>query len=161
VPGIRPEGWENDWVLKPGDVERTQICRILDSQTGRTAEAEGLMYRLIVRLHRYSLGRKNYSLSRHWKTGLILDDRFNGRAFIEEIGGDIYVKVRAAYPERFLFHLCTEIQWLVDNFWKGLDAKFFVPCPTEECKGLLEIDEIMDFKSAGMPKVRCSVCQIS
>jgi Leucine-rich repeat (LRR) protein len=158
VPGIRPEGWEDDWVLKPGDAERTHVCRILDSETGRTAEAEGLIYRLIVRLHRYSLGRKNYNLSRHWKTGLLLDDGFNGRAFIEEVGGDIYVTVRAAYPERFLSHLCSEIQWLVDHFWKGLDAKLFVPCLSEDCKGLLEIDEIMDFKGAGMPKVRCRVC---
>jgi hypothetical protein len=158
VPGVRPEGWEKDWVLKPGDGERAQVCRILDAQTGRTEEAEGLMYRLIVRLHRYSLGRKDYSKSRHWKTGLILDDGYNGRAFIEDIGGDIYVTVRAAYPERFLFHLCSEVQWLVKNFWKGLDAKLFVPCPTEKCKGLLEVGEMMAFKSEGMPKVRCSVC---
>jgi hypothetical protein len=158
VPGVRPEGWEKDWVLKPGDGERTQVCRILDAQTGRTEEAEGLMYRLIVRLHRYSLGRKDYNQSRHWKTGLILDDGYNGRAFIEDIGGDIYVTVHAAYPERFLFHLCSEVQWLVKNFWKGLDAKLFVPCPTEKCKGLLEVGEMMAFKSEGMPKVRCSVC---
>ena len=63
------------------------------------------MYRLIVRMHRYSLGRANYHDSKHWKTGMILDDGFNGRALIEEIGGDVYVTVRAAYPERFLSHL--------------------------------------------------------
>jgi len=159
VPGVRPEGWEKDWVLKPGDGEHTQVCRILDAQTGRTEEAEGLMYRLIVRLHRYSLGRKDYSKSRHWKTGLILDDGYNGRAFIEDIDGDIYVTVRAAYPERFLHQLCTEVQWLVKNFWKGLDARLFVPCVTAKCKGLLEIDEIMDYKANGATKVRCSVCR--
>ena len=158
VPGSRPKGWENDWALKPDDVERTQVCRIVDSQTDRTQEVEGLMYRLIVRLHRYSLGRKDYRKSRHWKTGLLLEDGYNGRAFIEDIGGDIYVTVRAAYPERFLSHLCSEIEWLVDNFWKGLDAKFFIPCPTQNCKGLLEINEMLAFKSEGMPKVRCSVC---
>lgn len=158
VPGVRPEGWENDWVLKSGDGERTQVCRIVDAQTGRSQEVEGLMYRLIVRLHRYSLGRKDYRKSRHWKTGLLLDDGYNGRAFIEDIGGDIYVTARAAYPERFLSHLCSEIEWLVDNFWKGLDAKFFVPCPVEKCKGLLEIAEMMAFKKEGMSKVRCSVC---
>ncbi len=159
VPGIRPEGWEADWTLKPGDVERAQVCRILDAETGRTVEAEGLVYRLIVRLHRYSLGRKNYYLSRHWKTGLLLDDGYNGRAFIQEIGGDVYVTVRAAYPERFLAHLCSEIQWLVDHFWKGLDARLFVPCADKKCKGLLEIDEIMAYKEAGQDRVRCSVCK--
>ena len=160
VPGVRPEGWEIDWKwLKFGDVERTQICRILDAQTGRSVEAEGLMYRLIVRLHRYSLGKKNYFESRHWKTGLLLEDGYNGRAFIEETGGDVYVSVRAAYPELFLHQLCSEIQWLVKNFWRGLDAKLFVPCPTVKCKGLLEIDEMMDNKSNGLNKIRCSICR--
>ncbi|WP_299485788.1 COR domain-containing protein [Acaryochloris sp. IP29b_bin.137] len=60
VPSKRPANWEQDWVLQPGDTERTQVCRLIDKETGRTVEAEGLMYRLIVRLHRYSLGRKNY-----------------------------------------------------------------------------------------------------
>ncbi|HQU72478.1 MAG TPA: COR domain-containing protein, partial [Calditrichia bacterium] len=159
VPSIRPEGWQEAWGQNTGDAERTQVCRILDATTGRTVEAEGLMYRLIVRLHRYSLGRDNYHLSRHWKTGMVLDDGYNGRAFIEEIDGDIYVNVRAAYPERFLAHLCAEVQWLVEHFWKGLDARLYVPCPGESCKGLLELGEIMDFKSNGIPKVRCGVCR--
>ncbi|MBN8656841.1 MAG: leucine-rich repeat domain-containing protein, partial [Anaerolineae bacterium] len=160
VPNLRPDDWLEVWGnLNAGDVERTQVCRVLDAETGRTTEVDGLVYRLIVRLHRYSLGRKNYYESRHWKTGLLLDDGYNGRAFIEEIGGDIYVKVRAAYPERFLHQLCTEIQWLVDNFWKGLDAKLFVPCPTQDCKGLLEIEEMLDNRRNGMEKVRCSVCR--
>ena len=91
------------------------MCRIVDAETGRTAEVEGLLYRLIVRLHRYSLGRNNYFDSRHWKTGMILDDGFNGRAFIEEIGGDVQVTVQAAYPERFLHLLCEEVNWLVEQ----------------------------------------------
>ncbi len=90
---------------------------------------------------------------------MILDDGYNGRGFIEEIGGDLYVTVRAAYPERFLHHPCSEIKWLTEHFWKGLDARMFVPCPTDTCKGLLELDEMMDFLSAGMPKVRCAVCK--
>ncbi|MBN2119301.1 MAG: leucine-rich repeat domain-containing protein [Anaerolineales bacterium] len=160
VPNLRPDDWAQVWEgLRSGDVERAQVCRILDAETGRTVEVDGLIYRLIVRLHRYSLGRKNYYNSRHWKTGLLLDDGYNGRAFIEEIGGDVHVTVRAAYPERFLHQLCTEAQWLVKNFWKGLDAKLFVPCPTEKCKGLLEIDEMMDNRSNGLDKIRCSVCR--
>jgi internalin A len=85
VPGARTPGWEIDWPedVPDGDASKTQICRIVDAETGRTTEAEGLLYRLIVRLHRYSLGKKNYFDSRHWKTGLILDDGPNGRAFIE------------------------------------------------------------------------------
>jgi C-terminal of Roc, COR, domain/Ras of Complex, Roc, domain of DAPkinase/Leucine rich repeat len=159
VPSSRSEGWEKDWILKQGDTEKTQICRVLDAETGRTAEAEGLMYRLIVRFHRYSLGRDNYYESRHWKNGMLLDDGFNGRAFIEEIAGDVYITVRAAYPSGFLGHLCSEVSWLVKSFWKGLDPRLYIPCPTEKCKGLLERDEIMEFKAKKMPEVRCSVCR--
>lgn len=90
---------------------------------------------------------------------MLLDDGFNGRAFIEEIDDDIYVRVRAAYPSWFLGHLCSEITWLVKSFWKGLDPRLYLPCPTDKCKGLLERDEIMEFKEQGMPKVRCSVCR--
>ena len=159
VPSKRPDDWEQAWVLKSGDTERTHVCRLLDKETGRTVEAEGLIYRLIVRLHRYSLGRHNYYDSRHWKTGLMLDDDFNGRALIEEIGGDVYVTVRAAYPNGLLGHLCAEIAWLVRSFWKGIDPRLYIPCPTETCKGLLERDEILEFKNEGIPKVRCAVCK--
>jgi hypothetical protein len=179
VPTGRPPDWQEYWPpnwqqdqqqdghqdrqqdrqQQTGNQERTQICRILDAETGRTAEAEGLMYRLIVRLHRYSLGRDNYYHSRHWKNGLLLDDGFNGRAFLEQIAGDIYITVRAAYPNGFLGHLCAEVQWLVKSFWKGLDPRLYVPCPTPNCKGLLERDEMLEFKSQGMPKVRCAVCR--
>ncbi len=160
VPGGRPEGWEQDWPPEPEpcDGHRTQVCRIVDAETGRTAQVEGLLYRLIVRLHRYSLGRNNYFASRHWKTGMILDDDFNGRAFVEEIGGDVYVTVRAAYPERLLFHLCSEIRWLVDHFWKGLDCRLSVPCHPP-CKGLHELEELIEAKKEGVPKIRCSVCK--
>ena len=158
VPSSRPEGWELDWTLKPGDRERTEVCRILDAETGRTVEVEGLMYRLIVRLHRYSLGRENYDKSRHWKNGLLLDDDFNGRAFIEQIAGDIYITVRAAYPSGFLGYICMEVESLVRSFWQGLDPRFHLPCPTGKCKGLLEKNEIIEFKKEGMPKVRCRVC---
>ncbi len=159
VPSSRPDGWVQDWVLKPDDTERTQICRLLDKETGRTVELEGLIYRLIVRLHRYSLGRDNYDNSRHWKNGLLLDDVFNGRAFIEEIAGDVYITVRAAYPSGFLGHLCAEVQSLVKSFWQGVDPRLHLPCPTESCKGLLERDELMESKAEGISKVRCAVCR--
>ena len=158
VPSGRPDDWQKHWPLNPGDKERTQVCRIIDAETGRTASAEGLIYRLIVRLHRYSLGRNNYYKSRHWKRGMILDDGFNGRALIEEISGDVRITVRAAYPERFLSHLCSEVEWLVEYFWKGLDARLYIPCHYP-CKGLIEINEMMEYKTQGIAKIRCSVCQ--
>jgi Leucine-rich repeat (LRR) protein len=160
VPGGRPEDWHKVWGpdLIPGDTERTQVCRIIDAETGRTAEVKGIIYRLIVRLHRYSLGRSNYYNSKHWKTGMILEDSFNGLAFVEELDGDIRVSVRAAYPERFLHHLCEEVKWIVDTFWKGLDCQFSVPCGLP-CKGLIELQEMFDNRKEGIDKVRCPICR--
>jgi hypothetical protein len=159
VPSSRPEGWAQDWHQKPEEQELTQICRLLDKETGRTVELEGLIYRLIVRLHRYSLGRDDYNKSRHWKNGLLLDDVFNGRAFIEEIAGDVYITVRAVYPSGFLGYLCGDVQSLVKSFWKGIDPRIFLPCPTQSCKGLLERDELQESKAEGISKIRCAVCR--
>lgn len=160
VPGGRPQNWEQAWPDKPerDDAERRRICRIVDVETGRPAEVDGLLYRLIVRLHRYSLGRRNYFESRHWKTGMILDDNFNGRAFIEEIAGDVYVTVRAAYPDGFLGSLCNEVRSLVDQFWKGLDCRLSVPCHAP-CRGVHELEELIETQREGIAKVRCSVCK--
>ena len=160
VPGGRPENWEQDWPSQSerGDAERRRVCRLVDAETGFDTTVEGLLYRLIVRLHRYSLGRQNYFDSRHWKTGMILDDGINGRAFVEEIAGTVQVTVRAAYPDGFLGSLCHEIRSLVDQFWKGLDCRLSVPCHAP-CKGLHELEDLVETKREGISKIRCSVCR--
>ncbi|WP_156119651.1 hypothetical protein [Leptolyngbya sp. KIOST-1] len=48
-----------------------------------------MFYQLIVRLHKYSLGRNNYNDSIHWQRGLMLDNDYNGRALLEHIGNDV------------------------------------------------------------------------
>ncbi len=115
VPTI-PPNYQKDWVKRPEDREQTSVIRIFDAETGRTTKVEGLMYRLIVRLHRFSLGIKDYNKSRHWKNGLLLEDKYNGRALIEEMDSDITITVRALYPNTFLDRLCGEVEWLVNYF---------------------------------------------
>ncbi|MBD1865762.1 leucine-rich repeat domain-containing protein [Cyanobacteria bacterium FACHB-471] len=133
VPDNRPEKLPN-WGEQPeeGDRQQVQICRIVDDR-GQSANAEGLFYQLIVRLHKYSLGRTNYENSVHWQRGLMLDNDYNGRALLEHIGNDVKITVRAAYPERFLAYLTEEIKWLVESpnnpfGWKGLQCKVMAPC---------------------------------
>ena len=133
VPDNRPEQLPN-WGEQPdpGDRQQVQICRIVDDR-GQSANAEGLFYQLIVRLHKYSLGRANYENSIHWQRGLMLDNDYNGRALLEHIGNDVKITVRAAYPEWFLAYLTEEIKWLVESpnnpfGWKGLQCKVMVPC---------------------------------
>lgn len=136
VNDVPPE-FSEDWDATPndGDLERVQVCRIVDGR-GDTAEAEGLFFQLIVRLHKFSLGREDYDESVHWKRGLLVDDVYNGRALLEHIGNDVRITVRAAYPECFLAMLTSEVRYLVNSFWEGLRCNVMVPC-IEPC-GLRE-----------------------
>jgi internalin A len=130
-----------------GDAEQRQVCRIVDDK-GQAATAEGLFYQLIVRLHRFSLGRDEYSKSVHWQRGLMLDNSYNGRALLEHLGTDVRITVRAAYPAQFLGYLTTEVKSLVESFWKGIRCEVTVPC-VEPCglgrpgRGLFEVGKLV------------------
>ncbi|HKX26607.1 MAG TPA: COR domain-containing protein [Blastocatellia bacterium] len=164
VPDVRPDpipGWAAD--PDPGDEQQAQICRIVEVGSGQAATAEGLFYQLIVRLHKYSLGRVNNDESVHWQRGLVLDDDYNGRALLEHHGNDIRITVRAAYPERFLSVLTTEVKWLVENFWAGLRCEVMVPC-IDPCgketpgTGLFEVQKLIESKRRHRPEYPCPVC---
>lgn len=166
VPDNRPEtDLAREWTPSPaaGDLQQVQICRIVDAQNGQSANAEGLFYQLIVRLHRYSLGRENYKASVHWQRGLVLDDDYNGRALLEHTGNDVRITVRAAYPERFLAMLTGEVKYLVESFWEGLRCQVMVPCVTpcgrnEPGIGLFEVDKLIDSKRKNRPEFPCPIC---
>ncbi|MGK7928836.1 MAG: COR domain-containing protein, partial [Spirulina sp.] len=161
VPDNRPD--RLPWSPEPeaGENQQVQICRIVDDR-GQFANAEGLFYQLIVRLHKYSLGRDDYNQSVHWQRGLILDDDYNGRAFLEHIGTNIRITVRAAYPERFLYELTKEVKWLVESFWEGLRCEIVVPC-IDPCGkdriglGLFEVQKLIQSKLKGRTDYPCSV----
>lgn len=162
VPDTPPNSLPN-WGAQPepGDRQQVQICRIVDSR-GQFAVAEGLFYQLIVRLHKYSLGRTNYENSIHWQRGLMLDNDYNGRALLEYVGSDVKITVRAAYPERFLSYLTEDIKWLVENFWEGLRCNVMVPC-IEPCSmntpghGLFEVQKLIESKKKNRHEFPCSV----
>ncbi len=162
VPDQRPDQLPN-WDEQPegGDRQQVQICRIVDDR-GQSGNAEGLFYQLIVRLHKYSLGRNNYKDSIHWQRGLMLDNDYNGRALLEHIGNDVKITVRAAYPERFLSYLTEEVKWLVESFWEGLNCNIMVPC-IAPCgmeapgHGLFEVQKLIESKKKNRPEFPCTV----
>jgi hypothetical protein len=130
---------------------------------GQLAVAEGLFYQLIVRLHKYSLGRCNYEKSIHWQRGLMLDNDYNGRALLEYVNTDVKITVRAAYPERFLSYLTEEIKWLVENFWEGLRCNVMVPCiapcgMNSPGNGLFEVEKLIESKKENRLEYPCSLC---
>lgn len=163
VPDNRPDpipSWTEN--ISRGDTQQIQICRIVDSQNGQSATAEGLFYQLIVRLHKYSLGNINYKDSVHWQRGLVLADDYNGRALLENISNDVRITVRAAYPERFLSVLTSEVKYLVESFWAGLRCEVMVPCNAPCGKdapgtGLFEVEKLITFKRQGMTMFPCLI----
>ncbi|MBI5715702.1 MAG: leucine-rich repeat domain-containing protein [Chloroflexi bacterium] len=165
VPDNRPEkDLAREWIPSPatGDIQQVQICRIVDDK-GQSANAEGLFYQLIVRLHKFSLGRVNYNNSVHWQRGLVLDDDYNGIALLEHVGNDVRITVRAPYPERFLAMLTSEVKYLVESFWEGLRCNVMVPCVTpcgrnEPGVGLFEVEKLIDSKRKNRPDFPCPVC---
>ncbi|MBI3387446.1 MAG: leucine-rich repeat domain-containing protein [Deltaproteobacteria bacterium] len=167
VPDLRPSEPELAAVwpanLPDGDGQQVQICRIVETKNGQSATAEGLFYQLIVRLHKFSLGRVNYKESVHWQRGLVLDDDYNGRALLEHTGNDVRITVRAAYPEAFLAVLTREVKWLVESFWAGLRCDVMVPC-IDPCgqklpgTGLYEVQKLIESKRRRRPDYPCPVC---
>lgn len=151
------------WDAKPGagDTEQQQVCRIVDEK-GQSATAAGLFYQLIVRLHKFSLGRKNYVESLHWQRGLMVDDDYNGRGLLEHLGNDVRITVRAVYPTQFLGFLTTEVKSLVESFWRGIRCEVMVPCvhpcgKKEPGLGLFEVEKLTKSKKNGQPTYPCSV----
>ncbi len=165
VSGTRPEEkLAQVWPIEAsaGDLQQMQICRIVD-QKNNSANAEGLFYWLIVRLHKYSLGREHYDNSVHWQRGLMLDADYNGRALLRHVDNDIHITVRAAYPERFLAMLTEEVRFLVGDIWDGLRCDVMVPCiqpcgREEPGTGLYNVEQLIDSKRQNFPKYPCPVC---
>jgi Leucine-rich repeat (LRR) protein len=165
VPDIRPQNISDAWKSSPasGDIQQTQICHIVDASNGQSASAEGLFYQLIVRLHKYSLGRADYNASVHWQRGLVLEDEYKSRAFLEHVGNDVRITVRSPYPEGLLGMLTREVKFLVESFWEGLRCDVMVPC-IEPCgkhtpgTGLFEVEKLMDSKRKNRHEFPCPVC---
>jgi len=153
-----PAGLEESWAqtLPPGRSELTQVVEVVDTR-GQPAAAEGLIYQLIVRLHRFSLGRTDYRRGVHWSAGMVLDDRFNGTALLKVEGSRLEVRVRAAYPSFLLHQLIEEIRWLVERFWKGLESRRKVPCP-RDCPGLFDLEHLLESKELGRSEHPCPRC---
>jgi hypothetical protein len=161
VPDIRPQNISDVWKTSPtsGDIQQMQICHIVDANNGQSASAEGLFYQLIVRLHKYSLGRADYNASAHWQRGLVLEDEYKSRAFLEHVGNDVRITVRSPYPEGLLSILTREVKFLVESFWESLRCDVMVPCLNPKpCNGLMGIENLIKFKSEGHSKYPCPVC---
>jgi Leucine-rich repeat (LRR) protein len=162
VPYATPADLEVKWPLTSPWTELSQKCRVINHETGTPTAPVGLMYRLIVRFHRFSLGRQDIREARHWQRGLLLADGEYGQAKItlEDDGTTVQVVVRAVHPQYFLWVLTREIVDVVESFWRSLQCDIYVPC-RETCKrgapgsGWFRVSDLLLAKGAGDTFVRC------
>ncbi len=154
-----PPAWSQP---KAEQSEKVQFCRFFEKAWGRPAEPEGLIYRLIVRFYRYSLGQDNYADSVHWQKGLMLKDSHRNYALIEQIEDGIKITVRGLYPDGLLYAITEDIQYLIKEFWMGIRCEIFLPCihPCGMNKpglGLFEKETLYEYLEQEITKIKCSV----
>jgi hypothetical protein len=143
--------------------EQTRVCRFLDGD--ESVIPDGLMYILIVRMHRFSLGRENYARSVHWRHGLVLDRGVYGRALIRIERNQLVVSVRAAYPYFFLNQLTADICDYVKDFWPGLDSRTYVTCdtlcadPYRSKRGTFEVGRLRRNQQRNRKVAECNACE--
>jgi Leucine-rich repeat (LRR) protein len=144
-----------------GRSELTEVIEVVEASTRQPVTPEGLIFQLLVRLHRFSLGRGDYPNAVHWSGGVVLDDGFHGRALLTVRGAQIRVTVCAAYPQFLMGQLTGEVRWLVEAFWKGLDAITKVPCGACPSRGagLFDIGDLQLTKEKNIAEVLCPSCK--
>ncbi len=150
------------WTPEPAPAEeQTQISAGSRKRRAPTPPLpRGSLYQLIVRFHRYSLGRERYEESVHWHRGLVLEDDYKGRALLEMVGNDLRITVRSAFPERFLSGLTYDVEHLVEDFWPGLRCDVMVPCAAPCGKwcagtGLFEVQKLIGSRTDGRTEYPC------
>lgn len=143
--------------------EHVRICEFIDSG-GLKVIPEDLINRLIVRMHRFSLGRERHHESVHWRTGLVIDRGLHGRALIQVERDQLIVKVRAAYPQFFLDQITEDIRDYARNYWPGLEFRNLLPCrsactdPGRSCAGQFEIRRLFARAARGRLHTECAHC---
>jgi internalin A len=152
VPEIRPDlPWTADTELS--DSEEGQVSLICEM-----AEIPpGLVPWMIVRTHLYA-----HEPRLQWRKGSFLDYEEHGTALLELRDQDLFLTVRAEWPQYFLSILRHTLTHLIDNRWPGLRKQFKVPCRGEEdgspCSGRFPLQGLQKFKKKGIREIACTTC---
>ncbi|RRR96477.1 leucine-rich repeat domain-containing protein [Glycomyces terrestris] len=142
---------------------QTRTCRFSDSSENFHIP-EGLIYRLIVRLHQFSLGRERYEQSVHWTGGLVVDNGMHGRALIRLQRDQLQVSVKAVAPEYFLTMILEEVRAHVEEFWQGVKVHNFVTCgsfcndPDASRQGQWQVERLFNRRMKGKQDITCNSC---
>ena len=162
VPAARPDlhtVWDG---FRADGPEAVEICQIVEKATDRSASPPGLIYRLIVRLHRQALDRAEAPDGAHWRGGLVVHSRYGARALITLTSDGVRVHVRGPDPCTYLHQLADEVRDCVDGFWTGLTTRAMIPCqglcgPDNQRRGLFDRDKLINARDRGVDVAQCPV----
>ena len=165
VPSGRPDlrtAWET---FRAGGPEAVEICQIVEKGTDRQVAPEGLIYRLIVRLHRQAMDRTRAD-GAHWSGGLVVQSRYGARALVTLTPDGVRIEVRGPDPHGYLHQVADEVRDCVDGFWAGLTTRALIPCQTvcglgTPGRGLFDRDKLIEAKDRQRVEFPCSTsgCQ--
>jgi GTPase SAR1 family protein len=162
LPSARPE-LAGVWADAAEGPECTAYCQPIDIQTNKPAAPEGLMPRLIVRNHWNSLGSADIRKAMHWRSGVVLQNRYGARALVEMQGTGISICTRGNDAGGYLVQLLEGVRDLVCDFWPGLETQILLPCPNPSCRlaRQFDLDKLHQRLKMGKTTAECQSCYTS
>ena len=163
--------------LVPESANAAQLAEVEASMTGRSVEwvaefsdtkgdpapvPDGLLYRLIVRFHRYGLGVEDQARALHWQGGVVLRHPLYGHLMASvdtEIDG-IRLKAVGTRPEALAREVAADIEKVVGDFWRGLSVSFAAACgvacaSNRPGTGIFEISHLLKAQQRGENAYPC------
>ncbi|WP_395733907.1 COR domain-containing protein [Prosthecobacter sp.] len=159
-----PTVWRTRWEapMEGAHTEMVRLFSFLPPQGRKLQRLVGLAYRLIVRLHEYSLGHEDYTQAVHWQHGLLLTNDYGDLARIEFRDDDeLEIRVRGLIPMSFMDRLRDTLHEVVSDFWKGVSIRELAlcgeHCPSGIRAGAFDVELCKEDLREGISHTRCSV----
>jgi GTPase SAR1 family protein len=160
LPPARPN-IESVWASKPPPDEARAFCRLLIKGTDQVSIPDAILPRLITRNHRLSLGAQDINKAVHWRTGVLLKNRYETYAFVELQAAGISIAARGPLPGGLVRQLVEGVRDLLNDYWPGLTSEILLPCPACRWPRIFILDHLFVLVRRGDKTMSCHRCHQS
>lgn len=116
------------------------------------------MPRFIARNHWYSLGIDDLDRAIHWRTGVVLENRYGTRALVRQQPDGISILAHGPYPAEFVRALLESLRELITDFWPGLSTQVLLPCVSCGADQAFDIDSLYARLEIQREEAECPRC---